>query len=105
MSPPRHWFPVMLNWELDMLECALRENADRVHKFIVTEATLTHQGRPKPLHWTSSCRPVGARSGLAARMRVSGAMAMRLDKSSLPRRIGSSKGWLFGLFMNISREV
>jgi hypothetical protein len=41
----------MLNWELDMLECALYENADRVHKFIVVEATLTHQGRSKPLHY------------------------------------------------------
>lgn len=49
MSEPRYWFPMMLNWELDMLQCALEENADRVHKFIVVEAPLTHQGRPKPL--------------------------------------------------------
>jgi hypothetical protein len=39
----------MLNWELDMLECALFENYDRVHRFVVVEATLTHQGRSKPL--------------------------------------------------------
>jgi hypothetical protein len=51
VSAPRYWFPVMLNWELDMLECALRENADRVHKFIVVEAPLTHQGRAKPLYY------------------------------------------------------
>jgi Glycosyltransferase family 17 len=49
VSKPKYWFPFMLNWELDMLECALYENYDRVHRFIVTEATLTHQGRPKPL--------------------------------------------------------
>lgn len=51
MSAPRYWFPFMLNWELDMLECALEENADRVHKFVLVEATLTHQGRPKPLYY------------------------------------------------------
>lgn len=52
MSPPRYWFPFMLNWELDMLECALFENYDRVHRFIVVEATRTHQdGRLKPLYY------------------------------------------------------
>ena len=51
MSPPRYWFPFMLNWELDMLECALFENYDRVHRFVVIEAPLTHQGRPKPLYY------------------------------------------------------
>jgi hypothetical protein len=49
VSEPRFWHPFMLNSELDMLECALYENYDRVHRFIVTEATVTHQGRPKPL--------------------------------------------------------
>jgi hypothetical protein len=51
VSEPRYWFPFMLNWELDMLECALSENYDRVHKFVLVEATLTHQGRPKPLYY------------------------------------------------------
>jgi Glycosyltransferase family 17 len=47
----RYWFPFMLNSELDMLECQLFENYDRVHRFIVVEATLTHQGGFKPLHY------------------------------------------------------
>jgi Glycosyltransferase family 17 len=51
VSEPRYWFPFMLNWELDMLECALYENYDRVHRFVLVEATLTHQGRPKPLYY------------------------------------------------------
>jgi Glycosyltransferase family 17 len=51
VSAPRYWFPFMLNWELDMLECALYENYDRVHRFVLVEATLTHQGRPKPLYY------------------------------------------------------
>ena len=34
MSEPRYWFPFMMNWELDMLECALYENHDRVHRFV-----------------------------------------------------------------------
>jgi len=49
VSEPRFWHPFMFRDELDMLECALYENYDRVHRFIVTEATVTHQGRPKPL--------------------------------------------------------
>ena len=54
MKKPRYWFPFMLNGELDMLEAALFENYDRVHRFILTEATLTHQGRPKPLFYDAS---------------------------------------------------
>ena len=48
---PRHWFPFMLGYQvdLDMLECQLYEHAERVHKFILVEATVNHQGKPKPL--------------------------------------------------------
>lgn len=51
MSTPRYWFPFMLRDELDMLEAQLFENYDRVHRFIVVEATRTHTGAPKPLHF------------------------------------------------------
>jgi hypothetical protein len=51
VSQPRYWFPFMLRDELDMLECQLYENFDRVHRFIVIEAPLTHRGAAKPLHY------------------------------------------------------
>lgn len=51
MSAPRYWFPFMLRDELDMLEAQLFENYDRVHRFIVIEATRTHTGGSKPLHY------------------------------------------------------
>jgi hypothetical protein len=44
----------MLRDELDMLEAQLFENHDRVHRFIVIEATRTHQGRSKPLFYDAS---------------------------------------------------
>lgn len=41
--------------ELDMLRVQLAEHGDRVHKFIIMEATVDHSGQPKPLvladHW------------------------------------------------------
>lgn len=40
-----------------MLRCQLVEHADRLHKFVVIEATVDHAGKPKPLylqqHWES----------------------------------------------------
>jgi Glycosyltransferase family 17 len=54
VSEPRYWLPFMLNWELDMLECALYENYDLAHRFVLVEATLTHQGRPKPLYYDNN---------------------------------------------------
>ena len=35
--------------ELDLLECRLTELYDAVHRFVIAEAPLTHQGNPKPL--------------------------------------------------------
>src|SRR5215472_10113119 len=41
--------------ELDMLTCQLIEHGDRVHRFVIMEATVDHSGQPKPLvlrdHW------------------------------------------------------
>ena len=37
--------------ELDLLEIRLNELADVVDMFVLTEATLTHQGNPKPLYF------------------------------------------------------
>jgi Glycosyltransferase family 17 len=51
----RHWFPFMLRDELDMLECQLTEHYDNVHRFVVVEAPVIHQGgRPKPLHYDNN---------------------------------------------------
>lgn len=40
-----------MNDEADMLECRLVELADTVDHFVIVEATTTHQGKPKPLHY------------------------------------------------------
>jgi beta-1,4-mannosyl-glycoprotein beta-1,4-N-acetylglucosaminyltransferase len=37
--------------ELDWLECQLWETYDQMHKYILVEATLDHQGHPKPLFY------------------------------------------------------
>jgi beta-1,4-mannosyl-glycoprotein beta-1,4-N-acetylglucosaminyltransferase len=37
--------------ELDLLEIRLNELDSCVDKFVLVEATLTHQGKPKPLHY------------------------------------------------------
>ena len=50
-SSRRRWRPFMLFDELDWLECQLWETYEQVHKFILIEATLDHQGHPKPLHY------------------------------------------------------
>jgi Glycosyltransferase family 17 len=51
----RYWFTMQLCEELDMLRCQLIEHAERVHKFVIVEATVDHAGQPKPLtlqdHW------------------------------------------------------
>jgi hypothetical protein len=51
VAAPRYWFPFPFRDELDVLECSLYENYDRVHRFVLAEATLTHQGRPKRLFY------------------------------------------------------
>ncbi len=54
---PRYWHVATFRDELDMLRCQLIEHADRLHKFVVIEATVDHSGKPKPLylqrHWES----------------------------------------------------
>jgi beta-1,4-mannosyl-glycoprotein beta-1,4-N-acetylglucosaminyltransferase len=40
-----------LGWELDLLECRLIELDDVVQHFVISEASLTFQGNPKPLHY------------------------------------------------------
>jgi beta-1,4-mannosyl-glycoprotein beta-1,4-N-acetylglucosaminyltransferase len=41
--------PFMFRNELDMLECQLYEHYDDIYRFVLVEATVNHQGRPKPL--------------------------------------------------------
>jgi beta-1,4-mannosyl-glycoprotein beta-1,4-N-acetylglucosaminyltransferase len=45
----RYWHPFMFYNELDWLECQLWETYDQMHRYILVEATLDHQGHPKPL--------------------------------------------------------
>jgi beta-1,4-mannosyl-glycoprotein beta-1,4-N-acetylglucosaminyltransferase len=40
--------------ELDLLEIRLRELDAVVDRFVLVEATLTHQGKPKPLHFAEN---------------------------------------------------
>lgn len=40
--------------ELDLLEIRLRELDAVVDRFVLVEATLTHQGQPKPLHFAEN---------------------------------------------------
>ncbi|MBK6342153.1 MAG: hypothetical protein IPF41_06075 [Flavobacteriales bacterium] len=40
--------------ELDLLEIRLRELDSVVDRFVLVEATLTHQGKPKPLHFAEN---------------------------------------------------
>lgn len=47
----RYWVPFMFRNELDMLECMLYEHYDRVYRFVLAEAAVNHQGRPKPLFY------------------------------------------------------
>jgi hypothetical protein len=44
----------MFNDELNMLECRLSELDQVMDKFILVEATVTHQGTPKPLHYAEN---------------------------------------------------
>jgi hypothetical protein len=46
---PRHFFVFMFRNELEMLQCQLEEHYDDIDRFILVEATVNHQGRPKPL--------------------------------------------------------
>ena len=40
--------------ELDLLEIRLHEHAPAVHRFVLTEATRTHTGHPKPLYFAEN---------------------------------------------------
>lgn len=40
--------------EFDLLEIRLNELAPYVDRFVLVEATLTHQGKPKPLHFAEN---------------------------------------------------
>lgn len=40
--------------ELDVLEIRLNELANVVHRFVLVEATHTHQGQPKPLYYAEN---------------------------------------------------
>jgi hypothetical protein len=44
----------LLNDELDMLECRLTELDGKVHRHVLVEAKLDHQGNPKPLHYAEN---------------------------------------------------
>lgn len=45
------WDCFMFAGELDLLEYRLRELGEVVDHFVISEAALTHTGRPKPLHY------------------------------------------------------
>lgn len=45
----KRWHPFMFYNELDWLECQLWETYDQMAGYILVEATLDHQGHPKPL--------------------------------------------------------
>lgn len=45
----RYWMPFMFRNELDILECQLYENSDRIYRYVLVEAALNHQGQAKPL--------------------------------------------------------
>jgi Glycosyltransferase family 17 len=47
----QRWHPVMFYNELDWLECQLVETYDVMHRYILVEATLDHQGHEKPLYY------------------------------------------------------
>jgi len=48
------WDTFLFFNELDMLECRLTELQDVVDKFVIVEAPLTFQGRPKPLYYADN---------------------------------------------------
>ena len=50
---PKVWDCVMLNGELDMLECRLRE-LPQVWRHVIVESPVTHRGGPKPLHYAAN---------------------------------------------------
>jgi Glycosyltransferase family 17 len=47
----RRWHPMMFYNELDWLECQLWETYEVMYRYIIVEATLDHQGHPKPLYY------------------------------------------------------
>jgi hypothetical protein len=48
------WHPFMFFNELDWLECQLIETYEQMHRYVLVEATLDHQGHPKPLYYDDS---------------------------------------------------
>jgi len=44
----------MFDGELDMLEMRLNHLAGKVHRTVITEASVTHRGVPKPLRYTEN---------------------------------------------------
>jgi hypothetical protein len=54
MSRPLVVDTFMANDELDILECRLYELYDAVDWFVIVEADVTHQDRPKPYHITDN---------------------------------------------------
>lgn len=47
----QRWHPVMFYNELDWLECQLAETYEQMAGYVLVEATLDHQGHPKPLYY------------------------------------------------------
>ena len=54
MSGPKLWDCFMIRDELDMLQMRLEELDDTAWRFILVEATVDHQGHPKPLHYAEN---------------------------------------------------
>jgi hypothetical protein len=54
MSAPKVWDLLMLNNELDMLECRLREFEDTDTIHVLCESDTDHRGHPKPLHYAEN---------------------------------------------------
>ncbi len=51
MTRPKIIDTFMFNDELDMLECRLTEIGDVIDHIVIVEADVTHQDKPKPLHF------------------------------------------------------
>ena len=58
--PRRVWDAFMFFNELDVLEVRLNELNSSVHKFVLVEATKTHSGNSKPLHYADNSQRFSA---------------------------------------------
>jgi hypothetical protein len=61
--PRRVWDAFMFFNELDVLEVRLNELNSSVHKFVLVEATKTHSGNSKPLHYADNSQRFSAFHG------------------------------------------